>query len=60
MADTAEQTQYDNEMAAVNKLTGMARIRAKEELDKKYPNGRPVTPVAASNTEIATALKIEI
>jgi hypothetical protein len=57
MADTAEQTQYDKDLAAVNKLTGMARIRAKEELDTKYPNGRPAaTP--ASNTEIASALKI--
>jgi hypothetical protein len=57
MADTAEQTQYDKDLAAVNKLTGMERIRAKEELDTKYPNGRPsATP--ASNTEIASALKI--
>jgi hypothetical protein len=57
MADTAEQTQYDFELAAVNKLTGMERIKAKDALDKKYPNGRP--PAApASNTEIASALKI--
>jgi hypothetical protein len=57
MADTAEQTQYDKDLAAVNKLTGMERIRAKEKLDAKYPNGRP--PAApASNTEIASALKI--
>jgi hypothetical protein len=57
MADTAEQTQYDKDLAAVNKLTGMARIRAKEELDAKYPNGRPLA-APASNTEIASALKI--
>lgn len=57
MANTAEQTQYDKELAAVDKLTGMARIRAKEALDAKYPNGRPADP-ALSNTEIATGLKI--
>jgi len=57
MANTAEQTQYDTELAAVDKLTGMARIRAKEALDAKYPNGRPADP-ALSNTEIATGLKI--
>jgi folate-dependent phosphoribosylglycinamide formyltransferase PurN len=32
-------------------------MRAKEALDLKYPNGRPVDAVA-SNTEIASALKI--
>lgn len=58
MADTAEQTQYDKELAAVNKLTGMERIRAKDNLDAKYPNGRPGTAANISNTEIASALKI--
>jgi hypothetical protein len=57
MANTAEQTQYDTELAAVDKLTGTQRIRAKEALDAKYPNGRPVDAVV-SNTEIASALKI--
>lgn len=57
MANTAEQTQYDLELAAVNKLTGVARIRAKEALDAKYPNGRPAD-AELSNTEIATGLKI--
>jgi len=57
MANTAEQTQYDKELAAVDKLTGMARIRAKEALDAKYPNGRPAD-APLSNTEIATGLKI--
>jgi len=57
MANTAEQTQYDLELAAVDRLTGSARMRAKEALDLKYPNGRPVDTVA-SNTEIASALKI--
>lgn len=57
MANTAEQTQYDKELAAVDKLTGMARIRAKEALDAKYPNGRPAD-APLSNTEIASGLKI--
>jgi hypothetical protein len=57
MANTAEQTQYDLELAAVDKLTGMARIRAKEALDTKYPNGRPAD-APMSNTEIASGLKI--
>ena len=57
MADTAEQTQYDKDLAAVNKLTGAERVRAKEALDTKYPNGRPAS-APASNTEIASALKI--
>lgn len=57
MANTAEQTQYDEALAAINKLTGMERVRAKDAFDKKYPNGRPAdAPV--SNTEIASALKI--
>ena len=57
MAKTAEQTQYDLELAAVDKLTGMARIRAKEALDTKYPNGRPAD-APLSNSEIASGLKI--
>ena len=57
MADTAEQTQYDKDLAAVNKLTGMERVRAKEELDTKYPNGRPGGASTASNAEIAAGLK---
>jgi len=57
MADTAEQTQYDKELATVNKLTGMERVRAKEALDAKYPQGRPGGPSTASNTEIAAGLK---
>jgi hypothetical protein len=55
MANTAEQTQYDLELAALNKLMGSAKIVAKQTFDKKYPNGRPVTP-PASNSEIAGAL----
>jgi len=57
MADTAEQTQYDKELAAVNLLTGMERVRAKEALDAKYPQGRPGGASTASNAEIAAGLK---
>ena len=57
MADTAEQTQYDTELAAVNKLTGMERVRAKEALDAKYPQGRPGGVSTASTAEIAAGLK---
>jgi hypothetical protein len=57
MADTAEQTQYDKELAAVNLLTGMERVRAKEALDTKYPQGRPGGASTASNAEIAAGLK---
>jgi len=57
MANTAEQTQYDTELAALNKLTGVERARAKEAFDTKYPNGRPVN-APVSNAEIASGLKI--
>lgn len=57
MANTAEQTQYDLELAALDKLTGLPRIRAKEALDAKYPKGRPAD-APLSNTEIASGLKI--
>ena len=60
MADTAEQTQYDNELAAIKKLTGVQRVRAKEAFDAKYPNGRPggvASTANASNAEIAAGLK---
>lgn len=41
MANTPEQTQYDADLASLNGLEGMARVRAKESFDLKYPNGRP-------------------
>jgi hypothetical protein len=55
MANTPEQTQYDTDLAALNKLQGMARMRAKEDFDLKYPAGRPKD--AASNAEITAGLK---
>jgi hypothetical protein len=41
MANTPEQTQYDADFAALNKLTGFQRAKAKENFDLKYPQGRP-------------------
>jgi hypothetical protein len=41
MANTPEQTQYDADLASLSGLEGMARVRAKESFDLKYPNGRP-------------------
>ena len=56
MANTAEQTQYDLELDAVKKLTGVERARAKEAFDAKYPNGRPAD-APLSNTDIASGIK---
>jgi hypothetical protein len=50
MATLAEQQAYDNELAALNKLTGTARIKAKEAFDAKYPNGRPVVDNSGTET----------
>ena len=53
-AATQEQIQYDTELAALNSLTGIARFRAKEAFDMKYPNGRPASPVL-STTAVDTS-----
>ena len=50
VVDTPEQIQYDADLAALNKLNGIPRIRAKEAFELKYPEGRPVsTPVKTIN-----------
>jgi hypothetical protein len=54
MADTAEQIQYDKDFAALSALTGMARIRAKEEFDLKYPSGRPKPKTSVSESSETT------
>ena len=57
MANTPEQTQYDTELAAINKLVaGPAKTAAKQAFETKYPKGRPVE-ADASNSEIASGLK---
>jgi len=43
MADTPQQIQYDKDLAALNALSGIPRVKAKEALDLKYPNGRPTS-----------------
>ena len=56
MPNTPEQTAYDADLAALNGLEGMARTRAKEAFDLKYPSGRPAN-AEISNAEIAAGLK---
>jgi len=55
MANTPEQTQYDADLAALSGLEGMARIRAKEAFDLKYPSGRPKD--AMTDAQVAAGLK---
>ena len=54
MANTPEQTAYDDALASLNKLTGAQRIRAKEAFDAKYPNGRPGTTTGSENPVVST------
>ena len=55
MPNTPEQTAYDADLAALDLLTGVERVRAREKFDAKYPNGRPAnTPV--SNADAAAGL----
>ena len=59
MANTPEQTAYDNALAALDLLTGIERIRAKEKFDAKYPTGRPkdaTTDVASTDADALAAL----
>ena len=56
MADTPEQIKYDADLAALDKLTGAQRVRAKEAFDVKYPNGRPAA-AEVTNAEITAGLK---
>ena len=41
MAQTPAQNQYDADLEALSRLTGVERIRAKEQFDLKYPDGKP-------------------
>ena len=54
MANTPEQTQYDADLASLSGLEGMARTRAKEAFDLKYPSGRPKD--AMTDAQIAAGL----
>lgn len=55
MANTPEQTQYDADLASLSGLEGMARVRAKESFDLKYPNGRPKDVI--TDTQVTAELK---
>jgi len=57
MANTPEQIAYDADLAALNKLTGTQRIRAKEAFDIKYPAGRPADVVVDTTTTDTAALE---
>jgi len=64
MANTPEQTQYDADLASLSGLEGMARTRAKEAFDLKYPNGRPKDAMTdaqvAAGLNTATAVNLGI
>lgn len=52
MADTPEQIAYDNELARIEAMpSGIAKIKAQEALDRKYPNGRPTSPAEKSQQD---------
>ena len=53
MANTPEQAAYDADLAALDLLTGIQRIRAKEKFDAKYPNGRPTDTVGTDADALA-------
>jgi hypothetical protein len=56
MADTAEQIAYDEELARINAMpTGVAKIKAREAFDAKYPNGRPKA-VGVDTTDTTTGV----
>lgn len=59
MADTAEQIQYDKDLAALQAMPegSPARLRAKEDFDAKYPTGRPGMDAAAKAAAAETAGK---
>lgn len=47
---TPEQIAYDNELARIKSMpTGIAKIKAQEAFDVKYPNGRPTTTLAVTD-----------
>lgn len=65
MADTAEQIQYDKDLASLNELKGIPSLAstydaALKQFNVKYPNGRPgaavVDPTKGTGLKAATAL----
>lgn len=56
---TPEQKAYDDELARINAMpAGTARVRAKEDFDAKYPEGRPGGAAKAGMTVAEIAEKL--
>ena len=56
MADSPEQIAYDNELARINAMSeGSAKLRAQDEFQAKYPNGRPGMSPEQKETAAAVA-----
>jgi hypothetical protein len=56
MANTPEQIAYDNELARIQAMPpGVAKNKARDAFDTKYPNGRP-TSVGTGTTETGTGV----
>lgn len=56
---TPEQIAYDDELARINAMpAGVAKIKARDAFDAKYPTGRPVgvNPTVDTDTGVAEAL----
>ena len=51
MAQTPAQIQYDADLEALSRLTGVERVRAREQFDLKYPNGKPKAIASTETTE---------
>ena len=47
MAQTPAQIQYNADLEALSRLTGVERVRAREQFDLKYPSGKP-----SGNTDV--------
>lgn len=56
MAQTPAQNQYDADLEALNQLKGYERIKAKEQFDLKYPNGKPKATASTETDGRAEAL----
>jgi hypothetical protein len=53
---TPEQIAYDEELARIQSMpVGVAKIKAQDAFDKKYPNGRPVSKIVSTDTESGAA-----
>ena len=56
MAQTPAQDQYDKDLQALGELTGIERVKAKEQFDLKYPKGKPSGEVDGAGDGAAQAL----